>query len=286
MKQALFILLALASFYATAADDRWAKVEIKVIPVTDSIYMLTGAGGNIGVSYGSDGMLMIDDQFEPLAPKIKAALKTIGDEVPTFLLNTHYHGDHTGGNVQFGKNSIIMAHHNVRIRLVNDDTQDNLPKQALPVITYENNVSIHFNDEKIDLIHAPSGHTDGDTMVHFNQSNVVHMGDNFFNHRFPYVDIDAGGSVDGLISAIDQALNIMDDDTKVIAGHGDLGNKADLELYLVMLKETSGAVQQWVADGKTESDILSTGLDKKWASWGAHFISEELWLKTLYTSYK
>jgi cyclase len=285
MKKSLFTLIAFASLYATAADDRWAKVEIKVIPVTDGIYMLTGAGGNIGVSYGSDGMLLIDDQFEPLAPKIKAALKTIGDETPTFLLNTHYHGDHTGGNVQFGEDSIIMAHHNVRIRLLND-TEGNFPKQALPVITYENNVSIHFNDEKVDLIHAPSGHTDGDTMVHFNTSNVLHMGDNFFNHRFPYVDIDAGGSVDGLITAIDHMLSIMNNETKVIAGHGELGNKTDLALYLVMLKETSTTVKQSIADGKTESDILSTGLDQKWDSWGDHFISTEMWLKTLHASYK
>jgi len=286
MKQSLFMLIAFASFYATAADDRWAKIEIKVIPVTAGIYMLTGAGGNIGVSYGSDGMLLIDDQFEPLAPKIKATLKTIGDEAPTFLLNTHYHGDHTGGNVQFGEDSIIMAHHNVRIRLVNGDTQGNFSRHALPVITYENNVSIHFNDEKIDLIHAPSGHTDGDTMVHFNKSNVVHMGDNFFNHRFPYVDMDAGGSVNGLIRAIEDMLAIMDDDTQVISGHGDLGNKADLEQHLAMLKQTSGAVRQWVADGKTESDILSNGLDRKWHGWGDHFITEALWLKTLYASYK
>ncbi|MFT4797044.1 MAG: cyclase [Candidatus Azotimanducaceae bacterium] len=285
MKKSLFTLIAFASLYATAADDRWAKVEIKVIPVTDGIYMLTGAGGNIGVSYGSDGMLLIDDQFEPLAPKIKAALKTIGDETPTFLLNTHYHGDHTGGNVQFGEDSIIMSHHNVRIRLLND-TEGNFPKQALPVITYENNVSIHFNDEKVDLIHAPSGHTDGDTMVHFNTSNVLHMGDNFFNHRFPYVDIDAGGSVDGLITAIDHMLSIMNNETKVIAGHGELGNKTDLALYLVMLKETSTTVKQSIADGKTESDILSTGLDQKWDSWGDHFISTEMWLKTLHASYK
>lgn len=285
MKKSLFILVAFASFYATAAGDRWAKVEIKVIPVTAGIYMLTGAGGNIGVSYGSDGMLLIDDQFEPLAPKIKAALKTIGDEAPTFLLNTHYHGDHTGGNVQFGEDSIIMAHHNVRIRLVND-TQGNFPKQALPVITYENSVSIHFNDEKVDLIHAPNGHTDGDTMVHFNKSNVVHMGDNFFNHRFPYVDIDAGGSVDGLITAINDMLGIMNDETKIISGHGDLGNKADLEHVLLMLQDTSATVKQRIADGKTESEIISMGFDEKWTSWGEHFITEERWLKTLHASYK
>ena len=197
MKPLLFIFLTILSTWAQAAEDRWAKIQIKIIPVTDNIFMLEGAGGNIGVSNGDDGMLMIDDQFEPLAGKIKTALKTISAEAPTFLLNTHYHGDHTGGNAKFGSDSIIMAHHNVRIWLINEDTEGNYPAEALPVITYAENASIHFNGDEIHLIHTPSGHTDGDSMIHFKGSNVVHMGDNFFKDKFPFVDIGAGGSVKG-----------------------------------------------------------------------------------------
>ncbi|MFT4676200.1 MAG: cyclase [Patiriisocius sp.] len=286
MKPLLLIFLATISFYSQAAEDRWAKIEIKVIPVTDTIYMLEGAGGNIGVSYGASGMLMIDDQFEPLAGKIKAALKTIGDEAPTYLLNTHYHGDHTGGNGQFGSNSIIMAHQNVRVRLLDGDTQSNYPAQALPVITYSENASLYFNGEEIHMTHTPSGHTDGDSMVHFKTSNVVHMGDNFFNGRFPYVDRGAGGSVQGLISSVESMLTLMDDKTRVIPGHGSLGNMADLKDYLDMLKATSDAVKLMIADGKSEQTILDTGFDEKWDSWGTGFINQERWIKTLYATYQ
>tara|TARA_R110002072_G_scaffold89232_4_gene199874 strand:- start:928 stop:1788 length:861 start_codon:yes stop_codon:yes gene_type:complete len=286
MKPLLFIFLTILSTWAQAAEDRWAKIQIKIIPVTDNIFMLEGAGGNIGVSNGDDGMLMIDDQFEPLAGKIKTALKTISAEAPTFLLNTHYHGDHTGGNAKFGSDSIIMAHHNVRIRLINEDTEGNYPAEALPVITYAENASIHFNGDEIHLIHTPSGHTDGDSMIHFKGSNVVHMGDNFFKDKFPFVDIGAGGSVKGLIAAVEKMLPLMDADTKIIPGHGSLANKADLERYLDMLNETSSAMKRWIADGKTEQRILDDGFEQKWDSWGTGFINEERWIKTLYASYK
>jgi glyoxylase-like metal-dependent hydrolase (beta-lactamase superfamily II) len=249
--------------------------------------MLMGAGGHIGVSYGSDGMLMIDDQFEPLAGKIKAALKTIGPEAPTFLLNTHYHGDHTGANVAFGDDSIIMAHQNVRIRLIDGDKDGKLPKSALPVITYTKQASLHFNDEEIVLLHTPSSHTDGDTVVHFTGSNVIHMGDAFFKDLFPYVDIKAGGSVDGLIDSIEAILEVVSDDTKIIPGHGDgPANKADLIRYLQMLKSTSSTMKQWISEGKSEQEIMDTGLGKEWQSWSWNFISEERWLQTLYSSYR
>ena len=286
MKPLLLIFLTILSTWAQAAEDRWAKIQIKIVPVTDNIFMLEGAGGNIGVSNGDDGMLMIDDQFEPLAGKIKTALKTISAEAPTFLLNTHYHGDHTGGNAKFGSDSIIMAHHNVRIRLINEDTEGNYPAEALPVITYAENASIHFNGDEIHLIHTPSGHTDGDSMIHFKGSNVVHMGDNFFKDKFPFVDIGAGGSVKGLIASVEKMLPLMDADTKIIPGHGSLANKADLERYLDMLNETSSAMKRWIADGKTEQRILDDGFEQKWDSWGTGFINEERWIKTLYASYK
>ena len=287
MRFLVVALFSLVTAQLQAADNPYADVEVKVVPLTDSISMLMGAGGHIGVSYGPDGMLMIDDQFEPLAGKIKEALKTIGPEVPTFLLNTHYHGDHTGGNVAFGDDSIIMAHQNVRIRLVDGDKDGKLPKSALPVITYTHQASLHFNGEEIVLLHTPSSHTDGDTVVHFSDSNVIHMGDIFFKDLFPYVDIGAGGTVDGLIGSIEAILEIVEDDTKIIPGHGDgPANKADLIRYLTMLKSTSATVKHWIAEGKSEQEILDTGLGSEWQSWSWNFISEERWIKTLYNSYR
>lgn len=275
-------LISINSF----AQDRFANVEIQTLKVTDNIYMLIGAGGNIGVSNGDDGMLMIDDQFEPLADKIKASLAAINPEAPTFLLNTHYHGDHTGGNVAFGEDSIIMAHKNVRVRLINGDTQGNFPESALPVITYTDAASIHFNGEEIALIHTGASHTDGDTMVHFTESNVLHMGDNFFRDRFPYVDLGAGGSVKGLIKTINLVLEMVDEDTKIIPGHGDLATKADLARKLEMLESTSATVKTGIAAGKSEEEIVAMGVDEKYKGWAWAFINEQRWLSTLYNEYK
>jgi cyclase len=286
MRILLTAIVTLFSLHLQAADNPFANTKIKIIPVTEGIYMLSGSGGHIGISYGADGMLMIDDQYGPLAEKIKAALKTIGPEAPTFLLNTHYHGDHTGSNAAFGKDSVIMAHKNVRIRLINDE-ENKLAPVALPVVTYTEEASIHFNGEEIVLLHTPNAHTDGDTVAHFTGSNVIHMGDNFFNGLFPYVDLGAGGSVDGLIESIEAILEIVGEDTKIIPGHGaGPANRADLVRYLDMLNTTSATVKQWIADGKSEQEIINTGLDAKWQSWSWNFINEERWLKTLYASYK
>ncbi len=278
-----FLLLAATSIQSHS-EDRFANVEINTIEVTDNIYMLIGAGGNIGVSNGPDGLLMIDDQFQPLAAKIKTALAEINPQAPTFLLNTHYHGDHTGGNPEFGKDSIIMAHKNVRIRLVNGDNK--LPEHALPVITYTEAASIHFNGEEIALIHTGSGHTDGDTMVHFTESNVLHMGDNFFRDRFPYVDLDAGGSVSGLVSTIEKILALADEDTKIIPGHGDLASKQDLANKLAMIEETSATVKSAIKAGLSVEEIVAKGLGEKWQDWTWGFINEERWIRTLHREYK
>ncbi len=274
-------LLGLFSHLVVAAEDPFAKVQIKTIEVTDNVYMLVGAGGNIGVSKGPDGLLMIDDQFGPLASKIAAALEALGDSTPTYVLNTHYHGDHTGSNAHFGTNSIIMAQHNVRLRLI---SEGKMPDAGLPTITYDSRAHLFFNNEDIEMIHAPSGHTDGDSMVYFRNSNVIHMGDNMFNGRFPYIDLDAGGSVKGMISAVEMILTLINDDTKIIPGHGSLATKADLEAYLEMLKETSRSVAKALKKGQSEDEIINKGLGEKWQSWGAGFITEERWIQTLVKS--
>jgi cyclase len=215
---------------AAAQQRDFSKVEIKVIPVAGKVYMLEGAGGNIGVSVGEDGILLVDDQFEPLAPKIRAALGGIagagsGGGKIKLLINTHWHGDHVGGNKVFGPEATILAQTNVRRRLATEQTVRGekvapLPSQALPVVTYDQAVSVHWNGEEIKVVHFPHGHTDGDSVVFFTGSNVVHMGDDFFNGMFPFVDLGTGGSVQGLIDNVTRVLAMMPPDAKVIPGHG------------------------------------------------------------------
>lgn len=266
------------------AEDRFAGVEIKTVKVRNGVYALFGQGGNIGVFVGEDGILMIDDQFLPLADKIKGALAKLGSTAPTYLLNTHYHGDHTGGNVAFGDESTIIAHENVRVRLMNGDTPGDFTDAALPVITYSDEASVHFNGEEVRLIHMPAGHTDGDTVVHFAGTDVVHMGDDFFNNQFPFVDLEAGGSVQGMIRNVEAVLNMASDSTRIIPGHGDLADKADLARYHQMLIETSKIVRDAAADGKSVDEIVAQGLGEKWSSWGTGFINEERWIRTIYAS--
>lgn len=277
----LLCVISMATMYAMA-EDRFAKVEIRTEKVSDNIYVLFGAGGNIGVLTGPDGILMIDDQFAPLAGKIRAALGELGDEVPTYVLNTHYHGDHTGSNADFGENSIIMAHDNVRVRLLAGEAKTS----ALPVITFATEAKVHFNNQEAHLIHMPAGHTDGDAVVYFPSANVVHLGDHFFKDRFPYVDLQSGGTVNGLISNIKNIINRVDGDTKIIPGHGEMATKTDLARYLEMLSTTNKFVETALDQGESEDAILAAGLDAQWDSWGAGFINEERWLKTLIQSHK
>lgn len=259
--------------------DRFADVVIKTDALRGGVYMLTGAGGNIGVLSTADGMLMVDDQFAPLAPRIRKALDEIAAGGPRFILNTHYHGDHTGGNAEFAAGgATILAHHNVRMRLLSDT-----PAAGLPVITYEDRVQLHLGEETVEVIHMPRGHTDGDSIVWFRSANVVHMGDMHFNRRFPYVDLDAGGDVRGLTDNIRWVVGQLDSDTLVIPGHGELAKPEDLHTYLDMLERTYEQVRQRVVDeGLDEEAVVKQGLADEWESWGSGFINEERWLRTLY----
>jgi len=231
-------------FTATAAQVRaqqdFSKVQMKATKVGGNVYMLEGAGGNIGVSAGVDGILIVDDQFAPLADKIRAALKELNPGQLRFVLNTHYHGDHTGSNAVFGKEATIIAHDNVRARLAVEQTVlgnkvPAAPKEALPVITYAQSVSIHFNGEEIRVIHFPAGHTDGDSVMFFHTSNVVHMGDHFFANRFPFIDLDHGGSVEGLTKNIGDIAARLPADVRIIPGHGPISTLDDLKRYHRML---------------------------------------------------
>ncbi|NKB71684.1 MAG: MBL fold metallo-hydrolase [Candidatus Latescibacteria bacterium] len=265
------LVVALSCVAAEGQRD-FSKAEITVAAVAGSVYMLQGPGGNIGVQTGADGFVLIDNKFAPLADKILVAMKQVGEGDLLYVLNTHYHGDHTGGNALFGAQIPIIAHHNVRRRLADK------PQQAWPIITFEQGLSLHLNGEEVEFLHFPHAHTDGDGAVFFSVSNVVHMGDLFFQGRFPYVDIDAGGSVQGVIAAGETVLGRIDEGTRIIPGHGAVVGPDDLRLYLRMLQESMQAVGQAVAAGQ---DLETIDLGTDWADWGGGFISTERWVATV-----
>jgi len=253
---------AFAAWGGQAPD--FSKVQIKATKVSGNVYMLEGAGGNIGASIGEDGIVIVDDQFAPLAEKIQAALKSLGitDKPVRFVINTHYHGDHTGGNAPFrNAGSTVIAQDNVRERLESGGTagnggsvrMENKPaeKAALPIITFEHDVTVHLNGEDIRALHFPSGHTDGDSIIFFPKNNVVHMGDDFVRYGFPFIDVNSGGSVQGMIAAMEKATAQLPADVKVIPGHGQLANLDDVREFTKMLKETSAVVQKALDAHKT-----------------------------------
>ena len=286
-------LLAVACFLATSpaeAQRNWDEVVVEAHPVVGNIYMLTGSGGNIGVSVGDDGILIVDDQYAPLADKIKSALRGLHAGPLKFVLNTHFHGDHVGGNPIFGLEATIVAHTNVRNRISvpqqrGDRTIPAMVEDGWPVITFDEQVSIHFNDEEIRLVYIPDGHTDTDSYIHFTGSDVVHMGDTFFNGRFPFVDLGSGGTVAGLIGNIGNVLEVIGPDTRVIPGHGDLGDRAALQAYHDMLVATTDAVRGMMAEGKSVEEIKAAGLPEKWSGFASDFVPEERWIETIYNSY-
>jgi cyclase len=271
---------------ALAQPRDLSKVEVKATPVAGKVSMLVGSGGNIAVSAGEDGLLMVDDQYEELAPKIKAVLATLGDGKLKFVVNTHWHGDHTGGNKIFGADAPIIAQTNVRRRLSTDQTVRGnkvpaSPKVALPVITYDQSVAVHWNGEEIKIVHFPHGHTDGDSIIFFTGSNVVHMGDDFFNGMYPFVDLGSGGSVQGLIDNVAKALTMISPDAKVIPGHGPLGTRADLERFHDMLVETTDVIRQRVQAGESLEKMQAEGLPEKFKPWGAGFVDTKTWIQTV-----
>lgn len=291
MKKFLLLLVLFVFAGAAHAQTDFSKVQMKATKVAGNVYMLEGAGGNIGVSVGDDGLLIVDDQFAPLADKIRAALKGLADKKLRFILNTHWHSDHTGGNVAFGPEATIIAHDNVRKRLATEQkstvfnsTTPASPKEALPVITFDQALSVHFNGEDIRAIHFPHGHTDGDSVIFFSASNVVHLGDDFFAGRFPFVDLESGGSVEGLVKNIGELVNKIPADAKLIPGHGPISTLDDLKSYHRMLQQTTEIVRGKIAAGKTLDQIKTEGLPDEWKTWGTGFIKSDRWVETIYKS--
>lgn len=281
------IALSLAVSGTAFAQRDFSAVEIKATRLADRVYMLEGSGGNIGVSVGADGVLIVDDQFAPLAGKIRAAIGELGGGDPAFVLNTHYHGDHTGGNAHFGEKGVIVAHRNVRNRLAARLVDDRpLPEVALPEITFDEGLSIHFNGEELRVVHFPKAHTDGDGVVFFTGSNVVHAGDLFFNGSFPYVDLRGGGNVGGYIEAVRSLLKQIPPDARIIPGHGPLAGPDDLRTALEMLETCAALVKEAIAAGRTLEEIQAAGVPEKWRSWGQGWMSTDRWLAIVYNSYK
>jgi len=298
MRRLALLGMICAAAFAVAQQQDFSKVEIKVTKVAGNIYMLQGAGGNIAASVGEDGIVIVDDQYAPLADKIAAALKGIGatDKPVRFVINTHYHGDHTGGNAPFATNgSTVIAQDNVRKRLQTGGKagigtamsmdQPAAAKAALPIITFDHDVTVHLNGEDIRALHFPGGHTDGDAIVFFPTANVVHMGDDFVRYGYPFIDVNAGGSVQGMIAACDKVASLLPDDVKVIPGHGDLSTLGDVRDYSVMLKETSAAVQAAINLKKTPEQMKKEKILAPWdAKYSGKFINSDLFIDTLYNS--
>jgi glyoxylase-like metal-dependent hydrolase (beta-lactamase superfamily II) len=260
MKKALVALCALSLCIAALAQN-FDAVQMKATQVTPNIWMLEGAGGNIGVSVGEDGILLIDDQFAPLTEKILAAVKKISDKPIRFLFNTHWHGDHTGGNENLGRAGLlIVAHDNVRTRLMTDQATllgktPRLQNVGLPVITFDNTVTYHINGDSMTAYHIAPAHTDGDAIVRFRNANVVHTGDVFASWRYPYIDTINGGSVQGIVKAMDDLIPTLDDNTKVIPGHGGLSGKKDVIAYRAMIAAVGARVEALVKQGKTLEEV-------------------------------
>jgi glyoxylase-like metal-dependent hydrolase (beta-lactamase superfamily II) len=280
------------AFFAISFCAQSQEVKIKVTKVTESVYMLVGQGGNIGLFIGEDGVFMIDDQFAPLTPKILAAIKTVTNKPVTYLINTHWHGDHTGGNLNMAKEgAIIVSHENVRKRMSMDKVirgqkRKGSPKKALPVITFTEDMMYHFNGDDVLISHIHDAHTDGDALVYFTNNNVLHMGDSYFQGKFPYIDTNSGGTIDGYIDGIQKAIMLSDNETKIIPGHGNISNKAALKPYLKMLKTLRSRVQAEIKKGKSLKEVVANkSITSEYQSFSG-WITEERIKTAIYTSLK
>ncbi|HEX6199870.1 MAG TPA: MBL fold metallo-hydrolase [Thermoanaerobaculia bacterium] len=289
------LLLAASPTPRLLAQQDMSDVEIETHLAGDGVWMLVGRGGNIGVSAGEDGVFLIDDQYAPLTEKIRAAVAKINDRPIRFVLNTHWHGDHTGGNENLGRaGALIVAHDNVRERMSVEQFMERFdrtvppsPPAALPVITYTDAVTFHLNGDEIHAFHVAPAHTDGDSVVHFRKANVLHMGDVFFHGMYPFIDLGSGGSARGVLDAVNRALELADEKTKVIPGHGPLADKAALTAYRDMLADVIGKVEALAAEGKSLEEVQAAKPSAAYdEAWGGGFIGPDVLVAAVYESVK
>jgi cyclase len=293
VRSVLMAVAVLSAASVAAQQQDFSKVEIKPTKLAEGLFMLTGAGGNMGLSVGEDAVFLVDDQYAPLTERIKAAIAAITDKPVRFVLNTHWHFDHTGGNENLGQaGALIVAHDNVRKRMsveqfikAFDMKVPASPKAALPIITFSETTTFHLNGEEIQAVHVPPAHTDGDSLVQYRKANVIHMGDTFFNGGYPFIDLSSGGSVEGMIGAAEKALSLCNASTKIIPGHGPLADRKALETYLSMLKTSRDRIKSLVSAGKTLDEIIAAKpLAEFDGTWGTGFIQPDQFLRLLHGS--
>jgi len=286
-----YVVVLVFAVNSASAQDDFDQVKIGIVEVTDHIFMLTGQGGNLGLSTGDDGGFLVDDQFAPLTMKILAAIREETDKRIHFVINTHWHADHTGGNEHLGElGAVIVAHENVRQRMSSDhflaainSEMPASPEEALPVVTFTESVTFHWNGDEINIFHVDPAHTDGDSVVHFKNSNVIHAGDLFFNGMYPFIDTTTGGNLEGVISGLERVLAIADDKTKIIPGHGDLASRTDLLRYYEMLVTANRLIRAEVDAGKTRDEVVAANptaeLD---GQWGGGFLTPDMFAGIVY----
>jgi cyclase len=297
MIRSVFLTSALVAGTATLALSQvnYDTVQVRATQISKNIYMLTGVGGNIGLSIGNDGAFLVDDQYTQLSEKILAAVRQLTDKPIRFVVNTHWHGDHTGGNENLANTgAVIVAHDNVRVRMSSEQFIAALnsrspasPPKALPIVTFMDGVTFHLNGDDIHVVHVGPAHTDGDAIIHFTSANVLHMGDTFFNGRYPLVDLSTGGSFDGLVTAVTTALRYVNDSTKVIPGHGPLSTRAELVKYRDMLATIRDRVAALIKQGKSREDVIAAKPTADWdAALGRGNIKPEMLVEFAYDSMK
>ena len=295
MRRSIGALALLAVMPLAVAQQDMSKVVIESQKVAEGVYMLTGAGGNIGASVGEDGIVIIDDQFQELTPRIQEALAKLSPKPVRFVINTHWHFDHTGGNENMGKaGAVILAHGNVRkrmstnqlVKMFNREVPAS-PRVALPVVTFDRDVTIHYNDEELYVFHVDNAHTDGDGLILFRKANVLHTGDTLFNGFYPFIDADSGGSIDGMIASADKVLGMINEQTKIIPGHGPLATPRDLKAFRDMLATLRENVAKLIREGKTLEQAIEAAPTRSLdAEWGDGFLKPEQIVQMVYMDLK